>query len=457
VSRAQVGLEASAGTGIPDQAAVAVATPAPPGNDWTQYRSDVSGTGDNSENLISSINVGQLRTAWVAGFFAGHPFESTPAVVNNVVYVANGNSLFAIDLTTGAKLWEYDDPPQSRGYLSSSVAVDPRSGIAYYGSPDGRLYAVNTATHQLAWQSTLGATSAGAYIWSSPLLANGKVYIGLSSFNDHPCVRGAVIALDPATGAHLWEHYFVPAGELGGAVWSSVTADPATSTLLVATGNPCSPPADQPVQGGISDDQQDAIVGLNWDTGALRWYYTAIGNDACDCDFGEGPVSYVFHGQRYVVAGNKLGVVYAVTPPASGSSAPLAWSDTIASIGPAPGGGIFTPPAYKDGLVYVAGGPSLDNVCHTGALWALRADSGAVAWRQCTAGEIVGAPSITGNVIFAGQANSVVAYDATTGQVLWQQQTPGEVWGGVNISQGNVLVVTTAGKLWCFRLRQAPK
>ncbi len=46
----------------------------------------------------------------------------------------------------------------------------------------------------------MGDSAHGAHIWSSPLLINDKLYIGLASHNDTPCVRGAVFALDPKDG-----------------------------------------------------------------------------------------------------------------------------------------------------------------------------------------------------------------------------------------------------------------
>jgi glucose dehydrogenase len=72
---------------------------------------------------------------------------------------------------------------------------------------------------------------------------------------------------------------------------------------------------------------------MDWDTGTTLWYYTALDHDNCDCDFGEGPVDYVDHGQEYLVAGNKGGFVYALTPLPGRHSVQLAWSLKIAKPG----------------------------------------------------------------------------------------------------------------------------
>jgi hypothetical protein len=45
---------------------------------------------------------------------------------------------------------------------------------------------------------------------------HGKLYLGLASHNDNPCVRGAVFALDPKDGHSIWAYYTVDANHLGG-------------------------------------------------------------------------------------------------------------------------------------------------------------------------------------------------------------------------------------------------
>lgn len=433
----------------------------PPGNDWTQYRYDTAGTGANPEDLITPATAPTLKTGWlIGGMFGGHSFESTPAVYHGVAYVTDGDSLFAFDLPTGKPLWRYDDePPSQLPQISSSVAIDPATEIAYFGTPSARVVAVSLKTHQMVWQVSLGDASKGAYIWSSPLLVNGKVYIGLASFNDHPCVRGGAYALDPATGRTDWVHYMVSASQLGGAVWSSMTADPDENAVIVTTGNPCDEPENSGVQGGTSNADQNAILALDWNTGATLWRYTAVAHDVGeDLDFGEGAVVFTYSGQKYVIAGNKQGVVYAVTPPASGGQPHLAWSRTISESGAFPNGGVFTPATYRDGVIYIAGGPTPDGTCAQGALFALKADTGDILWRQCTAGQVVSPPSLTGGVLFVGEHMMVVAYAAATGKVLWQGKVNGDVWGGVSVAHGYVLLgtVTGASRIYCFALPSLP-
>lgn len=442
--------------------ATATPPPIPPGNDWTQYRYDTAGTGANPENVLTTANVSQLTSAWVTGgIFGGHSFESSPTVFQGVVYVANGDSLWALDLQTGKPLWHYlNDPTEKLPQISSSVAIDTKTQIAYYGTPDTRVVAVSLKTHNRVWQTTLGDPNKGGYIWSSPLLVNGLLYIGLASWFDHPCVRGSAYAFDPATGKQVWAHYMVPQGRLGGDVWSSIKVDPDEKAVIVTTGNPCDEAENAEVQGGVSDYEQNAIVALDWNTGKSLWHYTAVQSDFNqDLDFGQGAVIFTYQGKKWIIAGNKKGVVYAVHPVAAGQQPPLSWSLTISNPGYLGGGGIYTPPTYADGMVFVAGGPTPDGACKQGALLGVHVTDGSVAWRQCTTGQVVGAPAYSGGVLFVGQNKTIVAYNAATGKSLWHADINGNVWGGVVVSHGYLLVGSETGnsRMYAFALPSTAK
>jgi outer membrane protein assembly factor BamB len=189
---------------------------------------------------------------------------------------------------------------------------------------------------------------------------------------------------------------------------------------------------------------------MNWDTGATLWQYTALPYDVCDCDFGEGPVDFTYHGQEYLVAGNKDGIVYALAPLKGGRSVQLVWSLKISKSGFLNYGGIFQPPTYSNGTIFVAGGPTPDGSCPHGRLYALQADTGAMHWSTCTPVQVVSPTSTTGDVLFVESGSTLLAYSSATGHELWQAQQSGEFWGGVSISRGFVLVAGVSGTLYCY-------
>jgi len=116
---------------------------------------------------------------------------SSPAVVNGVVYVGSDDAnLYALNATTGAKVWNYT----TGGIVFSSPAV--ANGTVYVGSWDGHLYALDAATGAFKWSYGTGIIDR-----SSPAVANGVVYIG-----SNDATGGSFYALDANTGAKVWNY-----------------------------------------------------------------------------------------------------------------------------------------------------------------------------------------------------------------------------------------------------------
>jgi outer membrane protein assembly factor BamB len=414
------------------------------GNDWPQYRYDVVGSGVNPEATLTSTNVAGLRSRWTVKKPQG--FYTTPAIVDGTVYAPSGVSLYAFDLLTGLTRWQFDGVAENRGGIHSSVAIDQKRKLAFFGTPAANFYAVDITTGKQRWQIQLQSPATGAFIWSSPLVTNDLVYVGLASQGDNPCVRGAVFALNPDTGDTVWVHYMAPAGLLGGAVWSSLTADPDAHQIIAMTGNPCLSQTVLP--------EEDAFVALDWNTGAKVWSYSVLQYDTADYDFGEGAVIYTYQGQKYMAAGNKYGIFYNVKPPTAGSGPTLAWSQRVADADNGKnGGGVFQPATFTQGLMIVGAGfyhSALPN-CQ-GNLSALRPDTGELVWRKCTADRPIGPAAATGDIIFVSQADRVVAYKAQTGAEVWSAKHVGTSWGGPAISHGIVVVPTVSGTLDSYSL-----
>ena len=85
----------------------------------------------------------------------------------------------------------------ARGISSTaSIAIDPATSnpAVYVAGGDGYLYALDAGTGAVLWKSVIGipsATKNDFYDWSSPAVANGLAYIGVSSQCDQPLVANA--------------------------------------------------------------------------------------------------------------------------------------------------------------------------------------------------------------------------------------------------------------------------
>src|SRR5687768_2875698 len=107
---------------------------------------------------------------------------STPVILENVVYIANGQDpehgegvghLYAIDatkrgdITQSGRIWHYGDIRRS---ISTGAL---HNGILFYSDFSGFLHALDAKTGQVFWTHDLFAA-----VWGSPMLIDGKLYIG---------------------------------------------------------------------------------------------------------------------------------------------------------------------------------------------------------------------------------------------------------------------------------------
>src|SRR5262249_49117335 len=188
--------------------------------DWPTYGFDLTRNRFNpQEGLINATTLSRLKVRWFFSTGSGTAAVSASrSVVEGVVYVGSWNgTMYALDAFSGQPLWTFNinDPhPEDRNGvpgIKSWAAV--ANAVVYFGGADANVYALDAQTGALAWKTSLGdpATSVeGAHVWTSPAVFHRKVYVGKASHLDNPCVRGALVALDAATGAEIWRFEPLP-------------------------------------------------------------------------------------------------------------------------------------------------------------------------------------------------------------------------------------------------------
>ncbi|VVB84120.1 Outer membrane protein assembly factor BamB [uncultured archaeon] len=103
-------------------------------------------------------------------YTTGNKVTSSPAVVNNIVYVgSNDNNVYAFNATNGTKLWNYD----TGGVVSSSPAV--ANNLIFIGNQNNYFYALNITDGTEVWSYITGNP-----VYSSPAIANNTVFLGSS-------------------------------------------------------------------------------------------------------------------------------------------------------------------------------------------------------------------------------------------------------------------------------------
>jgi outer membrane protein assembly factor BamB len=114
--------------------------------DWTQFHRDNMQRWNPYETVLGVNNVGTLGLKWGFVFAVGGNLGSSPAVVNGVVYSGSfDGNVYALNATTGAKLWTFT----TGSAVLSSPAV--ANGVVYIGSDDFNVYALNATTGAKLW------------------------------------------------------------------------------------------------------------------------------------------------------------------------------------------------------------------------------------------------------------------------------------------------------------------
>ena len=468
-------------------------------NAWRFWGGNIHNThSSSSERHLKARNVGRLAVKWA--FTTGGDVSATPTVEGNAVYVPDwAGNLFKIDADTGTAIWrkkisDYTGNPQSFTRNSPAIAGDK---IVFGDQRSGTVIAVDKSTGNLVWK-TLVEPHPAARVTNSPVVFDGRVYVGMSSGEEvfalvpgyHLTFRGSVNALDLKTGAILWTTSTVPDGYTGGAVWgSNFAVDAKRRSLYVTTGNNYSVPnsvsaclkAATTVAAELAClspvDYIDSVLSLSLDDGHVKWGRRLEGSDtwiiSCyinpgagipcpdpagpDYDFGSGPNFFQIGGGHdrvdIVGAGQKSGTYWAL----NAQNGDILWATQVG-----PGGlfgGIQWGSATDGRRIYVAIGNSghvpytlapSHTVTVTGGSWAaLDPVTGNILWQIPASGQdplhppfpaiAIGQVSAANGVVYAGSmSGDMVAMSAKSGEILWKFASGGSVASGPSIVDGTV-------------------
>ena len=205
-----------------------------PATDWPAYLDGPPHASYNpAEEAITPATVADVKKKWE--FTTGNGYLSSPTVAEGAVYIgANNGWLYKLSTTTGKVLSKIflgavnvtSCPPPPTGMVSTAtVAIDPRTHqpTVYTSGADGYLYALSASNLKVEWKSVVATPSRTVnnyFDWSSPTVANGQIYVGVSSNCDSPLVRGGLIRYNQETGTKIGEVHTVPKGRVGGSICS---------------------------------------------------------------------------------------------------------------------------------------------------------------------------------------------------------------------------------------------
>ncbi|WP_370236511.1 MULTISPECIES: PQQ-dependent dehydrogenase, methanol/ethanol family [Henriciella] len=303
------------GTAAVDDARLLAAGETP--QEWLTYNGTYDEQRHSGLTGITKDNISELSAAWTYDLQTGRGIESTPIVVDGVMYLTSSWSIvYALDPVTGEELWVYDPEVDKAVGVKACCDVVNRGvavydGKVYVGVIDGRLEALDAKTGDVVWSKVTVDQSKPYTITGAPRIVKGNVLIG--NGGAELGVRGYLSAYDAETGDLSWRFYTVPNpnkepdgaasdaifAELandtwgndgawttdggGGTVWDSIVYDVENNQVIFGVGN------GSPWNANLRDPNSDgdnlfvsSIVAVNADTGEYNWHYQTTPRDNWD-------------------------------------------------------------------------------------------------------------------------------------------------------------------------------
>jgi outer membrane protein assembly factor BamB len=356
-----------------------------------------------AETSITPARVRRLVLKWHD--MPGDDFLASPTVADGAVFIGSSRGWFyKLSETTGKVLHRifigYQPHKTCEGLgtvATATVASDPRTHqqTVYVGGADGYLYALNARNLRTEWKAVMAlpsATVSNYFDWSSPTVANGRIYIGISSGCDNPLVRAGLAGYYQATGKRFATFYTVPKGDIGGSIWSSAAVAP-NGDVFATTGN--GPETDQLL------GNSESVLKLTPTLHLLAAFQIPSRQVDQDSDFGASPVLF----GHDVGACNKNGIFYVLKQ----STLRKAWEARISA--PAVTATICAAaPVYNGANLFVAGtGFKVKGVPYAGSVQERNPATGALLWATGLPNGVIGSPTMDGGGVIA-----VGTYDTTT-------------------------------------------
>jgi alcohol dehydrogenase (cytochrome c) len=267
---------------------------------------------------ITRANVGKLRPAWIFQTEIVESMETTPIVLNGVMYATTSfNHVYALDAATGAQLWHFK---HNMGPVTTYCCGPNNRGVfaygdkLYMGTLDAKLVALDAKSGKLVWEQQIADPELGYSETMAPTAVDGKILIGTNG--GEYGIRGFVKAYDADSGKLLWTFHTVPENSvgvwatkdatgrdmhrdikaekaalkklgdpfktLGGGVWQNMAVDRETGTVYFVVGNP-SPDLYGAIRPG-DNLYTNSLVAVDLQTGKYKCHFQYIAHDVWDLD-----------------------------------------------------------------------------------------------------------------------------------------------------------------------------
>lgn len=299
--------------------------------------------------------------AW--SFNANAPIRSTAVASSSTVYFGSSDGRFyALDKSTGKTKWMFN----SSSSIESSPALD--KGKVFFSNNRQTLFALDALTGKEIWKYNFGENKnydwAFDYYYSSPTIYNNSIVIGAKD--------GYVYKFNETSGQVVWKFQ----------TQNIVRSTPAIENNMVYFG-----------------DVDGILYAVDFTTGKEKWKFFTVGNGLKNEDFG--------FDRRAIISS----------------------------------------PTVKDDKVFVG--------CRDGFFYAVNKNTGKEIWRvDHEVSWVISSLAVKDTIVVTGTSDGrfVQAVSSNTGNQIWKTRTSSIVWSSPTIYNGKVYIGSGEGVLYCLDL-----
>jgi quinoprotein glucose dehydrogenase len=308
-----------------------------PNSEWRTWGGDLANMRYRDFDQINASNFGKLEVAW--RFKTEHlgprpefNFETTPLMVNGVLYTTAGSrrAAVAIDAATGEEIWMHSEREGTRAERAPRTLSG--RGLAYWtDGQEERILYVTLGYRLVALEAKTGIPvstfgQAGAVdlkldddqdidlvngevgLHATPIVAGNVVIVGAahrdgSAPRSKTNVKGYVRGFDARTGKRLWIFHTIPSpGEVGHdswekdswsytgntGVWTQMAVDEELGLAYLPVELPTGDyyGGHRPGAGLFGE----SLVAVDLKTGQRKWHYQFVHHGIWDMDISSPPI-----------------------------------------------------------------------------------------------------------------------------------------------------------------------
>jgi len=359
---------------------------------WPMFRHDPAHTAEGQSGPEN------LTLRWT--FQTGGAVVSSPSIANGIAYFGSQDkNIYAVDARSGTLIWKFATQERIE---SSPAVVD---GRVFTGADDGYVYALNAYNGSLIWKTFAGGDLPGNFnaavqLRSSPTVVGDYVYVG--------ALDGKTYCMDVVNGTIIWK--FQTAG--------LITSSPAV------------------VDGGVyivtQEPSTGALYKLNAYTGNMMWKHPI----PYESGLGGGTD---MHASTTVVDG----MVFCSSSQSAHYAVNATTGDTIWTYkDPNANEFIVSSPVYENGQVIV-----IDKF----SIVSLNATNGTMLWSSFIGDELYVSPTYAdGKLYEVTDERSIYVLNSTNGTKLSSFPMGSNSWSAPSIYEGRVYVGCNDWNVYCL-------